>query len=260
MSLPGRDAIWIARRDFRAYFSSPIAYIVIAVFLLLIGYMFFNLLAYFQQQAQQFLRMSQGPQPTVTNLVLGPLFGNINVVLLFVVPFITMRSFAEERKEHTAELLLTAPVSPWQIVIGKFLAAYGLVLIMILGTVFCSGTLLLASQVDLGVLIGCYVGVFLVSAAYIAIGLFWSACTENQIVAAAATFGSLLFLWLIAWSAHRAGYFWKEVLEHASIISHFETFSKGILDTGDVAYYLIVVLLGLFGSYCTFDANQWGGS
>ncbi len=254
------DALWIARREFRSYFASPIAYIVIAVFLFLIGYMFFNLLGYFQGQVQSFMRMSQGPKPTVTNLIVSPLFGNINVVLLFIIPFITMRLFAEERKEHTAELLLTAPVSPLQIVVGKFLAAYALVSLMILGTTACSLTLIFASNVDKGVLLGCYVGILLVAAAYIAIGLFWSACTENQIVAAAATFGSLLFLWLVAWGAHHAGYFWKEVLEQASIIVHFNSFARGIIDTNDVIYYLVLVGLGVFGAYTTFDANQWGNS
>lgn len=254
------DALWIARRDFRSYFASPIAYIVISIFLLLIGYMFFNLLGYFQAQVQSFMRMSQGPQPTVTNLILTPLFGNINVILLFVVPFITMRLFAEERKEHTAELLLTSPVNPLFIVLGKFFAAYGLVLLMILGTTACAITLLFTSNVDLGVLIGCYIGVLFVAAAYIAIGLFWSACTENQIVAAAATFGSLLFLWLVAWGAHHAGSFWKEVLEQSSIIAHFNSFSRGVIDTNDVVYYLVVVALGVFGAYTTFDANQWGNS
>lgn len=254
------DALWIARRDFRSYFSSPIAYIIIAVFLMLIGYMFFNLLGAFQREVQEFMRMSAGQVPTVSSNIVRPLFGDINVLLLFVAPFITMRLFAEERKEHTAELLLTAPVHPWQIVIGKFLAALGLVGIMLLGTVACSLVLYFSSDVDIGILLSSYLGVFLVASAYIAIGLFWSACTENQIVAAMSTFGTLLFLWLISWGATHAGYFWKDVLEQASIITHFMAFVRGVVDTNDIIYYLSVIFFALFGAYSTFDANQWGNS
>lgn len=248
----------IARRDFRMYFTSPIAYIVIAVFTLLIGWMFFNLLSYYVQQQQQFAMMSYGAKPSLGESVLRPLFGNMNVILLFVVPFITMRLLAEERKDHTVELLFTAPVTPLSIILGKFCSAFGLVLVMIATTLVYPLVLFLTGSPDPGVIIGCYLGLFFVAATYVAIGLFWSSITENQIVAAVLSFGTLLFLWLVSWAAHQAGPILSDVLNHLSIIGHYTNFSQGVIDSMDIVYYLSFIGFSLFLSYVTFDSDQWG--
>lgn len=248
----------IARRDFRMYFTSPIAYIVIAVFSLLIGWMFFNLLSFYVQQQQQYAMMSFGNRPTLTDSVIRPLFGNMNVILLFVVPFITMRLLAEERKDKTAELLFTAPIRPISIIVGKFLSALALVSVMLALTLVYPAVLLTTGKPDPGIFIGCYIGLLLVSSTYVAVGLFWSSITENQIVAAVLSFGTLLFLWLISWAAHSAGPVWSDVLNHLSIIGHYSNFSQGIIDSMDIVYYFSVIILGIFLSYVSFDSNQWG--
>ena len=247
----------IAKKDLRSYFVSPIAYIVIAMFLFLIGYMFFNLLSFYARQVQEFSAISFGQKPTMSDSVLRPLFGNMNVILLFVAPFITMRLLSEERKEHTVELLFTAPITSLDIILGKFFAAFALMVIMISITFVYPVILQVIAKPDWGVIAGCYAGIFLVAATYVAVGLFWSSRTENQIVAAVLTFGTLLFFWLISWSAHRAGPVWSEVLNFLSIIGHFTNFSQGVLDTTDVVYYLSFLGFGVFLTNLSFDSNNW---
>lgn len=247
----------IARKDIRSYFVSPIAYIVIATFLLLIGWMFFNLLSVFASQVQQYAAVSFGEKPTLSDSVIRPLFGNMNVLLLFVAPFITMRLLAEERKDHTVELLMTAPLKPIQIVLGKFLAGFALLLAMIALTIAYPLVLAAVGKPDWGVIAGCYTGLVLVAATYVAVGLFWSSRTENQIVAAVLTFGTLLFFWLISWSAHRAGPVWSDVLNHLSLIGHYSNFAQGVLDTADAVFYLSFIGFGLFLTNLSFDSDNW---
>ncbi|MCO5142821.1 MAG: ABC transporter permease [Oligoflexia bacterium] len=236
----------IAGRDLRSYFYTPIAYIVIAMFLILIGWMFSQLLSFYAQQVSQYAALSFGEKPKLVDSVIRPLFGNVNVILLFVAPFITMRLLAEEKKDHTIELLKTAPVRPIEIVLGKFLAGFILLLIMIAITFVYPAILYFISRPDWGVVLACYIGIACVSAVYISVGLFWSSRTENQIVAAVLTFGTLLFFWLIGWASHRAGPVWSDVLNHLSIIGHYSNFAQGLLDTTDFVFYFSFVGFALF--------------
>lgn len=253
-----KQTLLIAKRDFKMYFASPIAYQLMAVFTLITGWMFFSTLSYFVGQQQQFAMMSFGNKPTLADTVLRPLFGNMNVVLLFIVPAITMRLLAEERKDHTVELLFTAPITPLQIIWGKFLSAFGLVCVMLVPTVIYPVVLMITGKPDVSVIIGCYLGLLFIVASYISVGLFWSAITENQIIAFCLSFGTLLFFWLISWAAYGAGPFWSDVLNHLSIIGHYTNFSQGVIDSVDIVYYLSFIGLGVFLSYLSFDSNQWG--
>lgn len=252
-----KNVFLIAKKDLKMYFSSPIAYIVISVFLLLMGWMFFNLLSFYQQQMAQFAAISMGNKPTVADGILRPLFGNMNVILLFVAPFITMRLLAEERKDHTVELLFTAPIKPLTIIMGKFLSALGLISIMLGLSIVYPIVLFFAGKPDYGVILGCYLGLFFVSSTYVAVGLFWSSVTENQIVAAVLSFGTLLFFWLISWASHQAGPVWSDVLTHLSIIGHYSNFAQGTIDTSDIIYYLSFIGFGIFLTHTSFDSNQW---
>jgi ABC-2 type transport system permease protein len=243
----------IARKDLKSYFYSPIAYIVIAMFLLIVGWMFSNLFSFYAQSLQQYAAFSAGPRPTLTENVLRPLFGNMNVVLLFVAPFVTMRLLAEETKDHTVELLLTAPVRPIHIVLGKFLAGLGLIMTMVSLTVVYPIILQFVATPDWGAVAGCYLGMLFMASTYVGVGLFWSSRTENQIVAATLTFGTLLFLWLISWSAHRAGPVWSDVLNHLSLIGHYTNFSLGVIDTTNVVFYLTFTGFALFLTNLSVD-------
>lgn len=232
------------------------AYIVAAMFLLLIGWMFSNLLSYYAQSLQQFAAFSSDQKPTLTDSLLRPLFGNINVILLFVAPFITMRLLAEETKDHTIELLLTAPIRSLDIVMGKFLAGVGIIMVMVGLTLVYPIILHYVSTPDWGVVFGCYLGMLFVVSTYVAVGLFWSSRTENQIVAAILTFGTLLFFWLISWSSHRAGPVWSDILDGLSLIGHFTNFSMGVIDTTDIVFYLSFTGFALFLTNLSVDNHS----
>lgn len=249
--------IWtVARRDFRSYFTSPIAYIMIGIFLFVMDFMFYNNLYYFKMQTLQFQGMG-GKAVSITDGIIRPLYGNMNVILLFVVPFITMRLIAEERKLQTIQLLLTSPITLTEIVIGKFLSALLLIGIMVLLTCIYPIILLGVGNPDVGPMFTSVLGTFLMAGCYLAIGLFYSSTTENQIVAAVLTFMTCLFFWLISWASQAAGPVWGEVLTYLSLIGHYNNFSQGILDVTDVVYYLSFMGVGLFLTHRVLDSYRW---
>lgn len=252
---PLGSSFLIARKDLRSYFSSPLAYIIVAIFMLLVGWMFVNLFSYYLMSSGQFSAMNMGQKPTLAENVIRPLFGNVNVILLFVAPFITMRLLAEERRDHTVELLLTAPLRPWTIVLGKFLAGTGMLAVMIGATFVYPLILQLVGRPDWGVILCAYLGLLLLSATYVSIGLFWSSRTENQVVAAVLTFGTLLFFWLISWASHRAGPVWSDVLNHLSLIGHYTNFAMGVIESSDIVYYLSFTGFGLFLTNLSVEAS-----
>ncbi|MBI4925449.1 MAG: ABC transporter permease subunit [Bdellovibrio sp.] len=246
----------IAYRDLKSYFTSPIAYIIIAVFLAVMGWMFFNILFYFNQES---MRMQQySPKGiSLTDGVLRPLFGNMNVILIFLTPFITMRLFAEEKKLHTIELLLTSPVKLYEIVLGKFISSFLFVTLMLALTLTYPIILFATGNPDLGPIITCYTGTLLLSACYLSVGLVFTAMTENQIVAGALTFVALIFFFIINWVSHFAGNVWGEVFTYLSLIGHFQNLSQGIFNSVDILYYLSFIVVSLFLSHRVIDSYRW---
>jgi ABC-2 type transport system permease protein len=251
--------VWtIARRDFKIYFASPIAYIVIALFLFIMGWMFFNSLNHFYIQNMQYQQFNMGKGASITEGIVRPLYGNMNVVLLFLLPFITMRLIAEERKQHTIELLMTAPVSLTQIILGKFLAAFLLVFVMIALTMFYPVILAITGNPDWGPILTSALGTLLLSSSYLAMGILFSAMTENQIVAGALTFAGTLFFWLIAWASQSAGPVWGDVLNYLSLINHYmQSFSQGTINTTDVIFYASFIGFMLFLTHRVLDSFRW---
>jgi ABC-2 type transport system permease protein len=250
--------IWtIARKDFRTYFTSPMAYIVITGFVFIMGWMFFNNLYHFSMQNLQFQAMNMGRGPSVTEGLVKPLYGNMNVIFLFMVPFITMRLFAEEKKLHTIELLMTAPVTLAEIILGKFLSAFGLVLVMMLLTSVYPITLYVTGKPDLGPILTSNLGTLLLVSCVLSVGLFFSAVTENQIVAGVLTFAAVLFFWLVSWATQMAGPVWGDVLTYASLISHYNNFGQGLLTSTDIFYYLSFIGTGLFLTHRVLDSYRW---
>jgi len=252
-----RNTWTIARRDFRSYFTSPIAYIVIAGFMLIMGWMFFFILSQFNMQNAQFQQYNLGKSISITDGIIRPLFGNINVVMLFLVPFITMRLFAEEKKQHTLELLMTSPVSLSEIILGKFFSSLLLVLVMLgmnaifLIIVFATG------NPDWGPVLTNYIGTLLLTSSYLAVGVLFSSMTENQIVAGALTFATILFFWLISWAAQSAGQGFGEVFNYLSLINHYNNFGQGILETSDTFFYLSFIGISLFLTHRVLDSYRW---
>ena len=188
--------IWtIAKKDFRAYFASPMAYVVIGAFLFIMGWMFYSNMMYFLSYQEQ---MQYGGQSvSLTDGIIRPLFGNMTIILLFAVPFITMRLFAEERKNHTLELLMTSPITITQMVAGKFLSSLLLVGVMLAVTLAYPLTLGILGNPDWGPIFSSYLGILLVAACYISVGVFFSALTDSQIVAGILTFAVLMLFFLI---------------------------------------------------------------
>ena len=250
--------IWtIARKDFRAYFTSPIAYIVIAGFMGIMGWMFFFNLSHFNMQAMQYQQFGGGKGASITDGIIRPLYGNMNVIFLFMVPFITMRLFAEEKKLQTISLLLTSPVTLTEIILGKFLSSFLLVSVMLGLTIVYPIVLFATGNPDGGPIITSYVGTLLLASCYLALGILFSAMTENQIVAGALTFAAGLFFWLVSWATQSAGPVWSELLTYLSLISHYNNFAQGLLNSADVVFYLSFIGIGLFLTHRVLDSYRW---
>ncbi len=247
----------IAHRDFKAYFTSPIAYIVIAGFLGIMGWMFFFNLTHFNLQNMQYQQFNMGKGVSITEGIIRPLYGNMNVIFLFMVPFITMRLFAEEKKLHTIELLMTSPIHLSEIILGKFFSAFLLVLVMLGLTVIYPIVLFATGNPEWGPIITSYIGTLLLAGCYLSIGVLFSSMTENQIVAGALTFAAGLFFWLISWATQTAGPVWGEILTYLSLISHYNNFGQGLLNTSDIFYYLSFIGVGLFLTHRVLDSYRW---
>ncbi len=251
--------IWsIAKKETRTYFSSPIAYVILFVFTLLVGFFFTNIITWFNSQAMQ---MAQNPyysqQANINQMVYSPLFGNMSIILLLVLPMLTMRLFSEEKKSGTEELLFTSPISVIEIILGKYLASL-LVLAVMLGlTALLSLFTFAFGNPEFAPVFSGYLGLFLMGAAFIAIGLFFSSLTESQIVAAVLTFGALLLFWVINWASSTARGALRGVLDYLSIFQHFDDFTQGIIDTTHVVYYLSFIFLGLFLTYSWIQSRRW---
>lgn len=253
------NVLTIAKKDLRTYFTSPIAYILMAVFSFIMGFMFFSILSIYIAQSGQFQQYGMGKAPSVSDAILRPFFGNMNVVLLFMVPFITMRLLAEEKRNNTIELLLTAPVKISEIVLGKFFSALAFVAVLIGLTMPFLVALAIATNPDWATVAMAYVGTLFMIGVYIAVGVFWSSFTENQIVAGVLTFGTILFFWIIKWISFNSGSgsLIGDVLGYLSIVDHYEDFSRGVFNTKDVFFYLSAMGLGLYLTYKNLESYTW---
>ena len=253
--------IWaIFKKEMRLYFTSPVAWVVFTIFLLIAGYFFYSIFAFFTLASMQSAMNPQmGRDLNVTDSVMRPLFSNISVILLLLMPLVTMRLFAEERRAGTIELLLTYPVRDGAVLAGKYLSALALYAIMIALTLLYPGIVVYFARLEWGPILTGYLGLLLMGATFIAVGVFASSLTENQIVAAITTFGVLLIFWILGWSADYAGGTAGKVLQFLSILEHNDSFSKGVLDTKDVLYYLNFTVLALFLTLRSLEARRWKG-
>ena len=253
--------IWpIFKKEMRLYFTSPVAWVVMTIFLFIAGYFFYSIFAFYTLASMQSAMNPQaGRDLNVTDSVLRPLFSNMSVILLLLMPLITMRLFAEERRSGTIELLLTYPVRDGAVLVAKYLAALALYAIMLGLTLLYPGIIVYFTRLEWGPLLTGYLGLFLMGATFLGVGIFASSLTENQIVASITTFGVLLFLWVIGWSAEYVGGSWGRVLSHLSLLDHFDTFARGVLDTKDVIYYVNATILALFLTLRSLEARRWKG-
>jgi len=251
--------IWsICKKEIKTYFTSPIAYVAITVFLVLVGFFFYSLILWFNSQS---LQMARNPyyyqQLNINQMVYSPLFHNISIILLLMIPLLTMRLFSEEKKLQTDELLYTSPLSINQIILGKYFASLLVLLVMLALSGILSIFTFALGNPEIAPILSGYLGLFLMGAAFMAVGIFFSSLTENQIVSAILTFGALLLFWILNWASYSAGGFWKDVLNYLSFFQHFDDLTRGILDTTDIVYYLSFSFFGLFLTHSVIQSRRW---
>jgi len=251
--------IWaICKRETKTYFTSPIAYVAITVFLIVTGFFFYTLIQWFNMQSMQMARNPQYYQQlNINQMVYAPLFHNISIILLFLVPILTMRLFSEEKKSKTEELLYTSPVSIGQIILGKYFASLLVLLVMLFLNGLLSVFVFTFGNPEVAPLLNGYLGLFLMGAAFMALGIFFSSLTENQIVAAALGFGFFLLFFVLNWASQFAGGIWRSVLNYLSFFQHFDDMTRGILDTTDIVYYLSLIFFGLFLTHSVIQSRRW---
>jgi ABC-2 type transport system permease protein len=249
----------IAHREIKAYFGSPIAYIVIGVYVLLFGFFFYTLTAYFDQQSMQMAGMGGAQTANINEQLIRPLFLNSSVIILFLLPLITMRTYAEEKRSGTIELLLTSPLTDMQIIIGKFLGAMTLYGAMLAITFLHIGTLFAFGNPEWRPVVTAYLGMLLMGGCFMAVGLLISSLTKNQIVAAVLTWGVFLLLWVINWISPFTGPSTQAVLNYLSITGHLDDFTNGVLDTRHLVYYVSFITFGLFLTARSVDTERWRG-
>src|SRR4029079_5581283 len=192
-----RNILAIAHKELKSYFASPIAYIVLGFWALLYGYFFFALLQFFVRQSMQ-MGQFQGPQAMTLNpQMIRPLVQNVTILVLFLMPMVTMRTYSEEKRSGTIELLLTSPSTDFQIIMGKFLGAMALYGVMLLVSLIHIGVLFAFGNPEWKPVVTFYLGLVLLGGCFISLGLFISSLTKNQIVAGMVTFGVFLLLWIV---------------------------------------------------------------
>jgi len=250
----------IFKREVGSYFLSPIAYVVITIFLILSGYFFYSSIAYYSLislQAVQNPYLVSGLN--LTEGLISPLFANIGIIAMLIIPMLTMRLFAEEKKSGTIELIFTYPIKDLDILLGKFFAATLVYLTPIAVTLVYIIFIRTMAELPIGPVLVGYIGLILMGEAFISLGILISSTTENQIVAAIITFGLLLLLWVIGWAANFTGPLFGKILNELSLVRHFENFTKGVIDIKDVAFYLIFTFYCLFLTCRVIESKSWRG-
>lgn len=249
----------LAAKDIRIATVSPILYVVSGVFLILVGLFFWQIVSFATIQSMQMLRFQGAlPQLNLTAMVFQPMFRNMHVILLLVIPLLTMRLLSEERKHKTIELLMTSPVTLGQLVAGKFLAVLALYLCLIGLTLYMPVLLSIWGGVDWPTVLSGYLGFVLVGAVYLALGLLASSLTENQVSAGVLTFGMNLGLWIVGWAAMTAdGSGVQPVLNHLALTQHFDALLKGLISAASLVYGVSLAVFGLFLTHRVLDSSRW---
>ena len=244
-------------KELKSYFASPIAYLLMAAFALIFGYFFYAATAIFVSRGMESQMMGRSMPMDMNEWVIRPLLMNVSVIALFMIPMISMRLFAEEKRSGTIELLMTSPIRDAEILLGKWFAA-----LTMFATVLAISAINLSFLFAYGkpdwrpILIG-YLGLLLQGGALLSLGTLISTMTKNQIVAGGATFTVCLMLWILDWVSSYETAVWAKVLSYLSVVTHYEPFSKGVLDSRDIIFYLSVIFLGLFLTARSMESARW---
>lgn len=250
--------VWtICRRELYAYFVSPIAWVLLTIFAFLSGVFTYIISASFVRYSLEGQMSGQSMPMNVNEQVIAPLFSNIAVVGLFLIPLISMRLFAEEKRQGTIELLITSPVRDLQIILGKWLASVIMYCALLAVLAADYSFLFMYGNPDWKPVATGFLGIVLQGACLLAFGAFISTLTRNQIVAGAIGFALALVLWILNWTTSFGNSVGVQVLNYLSIVSHMDSFSKGVIDTKDIIYYLSMIFLGLFLTARSLESLRW---
>ena len=243
----------IAARELKALFLSPLAWSILAVVQFILAYLFLAQIDTYMMFAPQLAGREDAPG--VTDVIVAPLFGNAAVILLLVAPLITMRVLSEEKRSRTLSLLMSAPVSMTEIVLGKYLGVLGFFFVLLGLLALMALSLLAGTTLDYGKLVSGLLGLALLIGAFAAAGLYMSSLTEQPTIAAVSSFGLLLLLWIINW-AGGSGEQVSGVFSYLSLVGHYDSLLKGLFNSTDVLYYLLFILTFLVLSIQRLDANR----
>jgi ABC-2 type transport system permease protein len=250
--------VWvICRKELRSYFASPIAYAVMAFFAVLFGLVFFSITRDFVSASFRSQMMGSSPPMSVNGLIISPMLGFAGTVSLFLIPLISMRLLAEEKRNGTIELLLTSPVQDLSIILGKWLGAMLLYLFVLGMSVPSIALLFLWGKPDWKPVLAAYLGLLLQGGCLLALGTLISAMTSNQIVAGGVAFFVSLVLYMLSWFTEFDSTTTSKVLNYISIVPHMENFSKGILDLKDAVFYVTFIFLALFLTVRQMESLRW---
>jgi ABC-2 type transport system permease protein len=252
-----RNVLLICKKELKSYFASPIAYLLMAFFALIFGFGFFTATRDFVRFSFQAQMMGQQQPTNVNEQIIRPLLGFASTIALFLIPMISMRLFAEEKRTGTIELLLTSPVKDMEIILGKWLGAVLLYLCVLAMSMINIAMLFMWGKPDLKPVLVAYLGLLIQGACLLAIGGFISTTTKNQIVAGGVTFFVCLLLWLLSWFTAFDSTIPAQIVNYISIVTHFENFSKGVLDFKDVVFYLSMIFFSLFITSRSLESLRW---
>ncbi len=257
-----RNIAEIFKREVRHYYTSPIAYVVIVIFTAVFGFLYFRNLTYYSQLSYQLMQNPYYPQRVdLVMAVFAPLFSSNSIIFLLVIPPLSMRLFAEEKKSGTIELMFTYPVKDIQMVLGKWLASLTILLVMLALSV--PGVFMafkFAGSWEWGPVLSGYLGMFLMGVSFLSLGILISALSENQIVALIISYGALLAFWFLGWAIDpNSGKKMADVLTEFSIIQHLDNFIKGVIDTRDVVYYVLFIFTCVFLTARVLESKRWRG-
>ncbi len=243
----------LAFNELRRLFLSPLAWVVLAVVQLILGYLFLIQLDTYLRYQPQLAILPDAPG--VTEVVVSPLLSNAAIVMLLVAPLITMRLISDEKRSQTLTLLFSAPVSMTEIILGKYLGAMGFFALMLLLTALMPLSLLLGGGLDMGMMASGFLGLLLLLASFAALGLYMSTLTVQPVIAAIGTFGALLLLWVLDWAGETGGES-GALFAYLSLLHHYDPLLKGVFDTSDVLYYLLFIVTFLVLSVRRLDAER----
>lgn len=252
-----RSVLAIARRELDQYFATPLGWVFVCGFVLISGFFFALMTTDYSMQATSAAFSPYGESMDVNDWLVAPYFANNAVILLLLCPALSMRLFAEERKQRSLELLLSSPLKSWQIVLGKYLGACGFLTVLLAATLHTVVILFWLGDPDPGIVAANYLGTLLLAASFVAVGMLASSFTENQLIALAISFGLLLGLWVLSWADAIAPDSWGGVLAHVSMLTHMEQLSKGLLHVEDAVYYVTFIGFFLFATWQRVEAWRW---